>query len=593
MSFNDNTPDDNNVPLPPEFANGQGGNLNDNMLRRAKWLRGFRIDNAHGPQVAIQQVASCVDRATPLIEEMSDISTEIIVTSTERETNYVHCGWSIGAVRTVSPWISSRITANSQLDPDAEGTWYTRMTRSKRFKIQTLLEDLAPVPEFEAAIEEALRQPTIYEKFQAVYRALARWGDVLPLEIELGSSLALSDSDMDRVQFQLPETGGRKYNNITWLSMFKTADITLTGDDLWNDGSWTTTETRDHQWQVITIGKVISTIDLLPGDLQTRLSELYAQRLSYFPAYGIGRIRNCHRTYDDNQHASKTISNVTVRSSDYIELLSITYSDGTTSSRHGGGGHVGTVYKFTLETGEHIIEMLTWTDGNWLFGLQFVTNMGRCSPQYGAHRDIPSIARAKGGVLVGFLSQTNQHPSYKEMFSGVQGIWRRDLLPKIPKEDDVYSEYFGDTHSSWHEPAFNDRVLVGNSKSIYISCVKIWSGDSIDSIQFMYDDSKDGQTFKSMSLRHGGPGGSPNQFVLEDGEHIVTVSGRYGEQRITQLCFATNQGRTSGVFGGGKGQPFSVFAPRDKEGNYFRLQYICGKHSDTWLTGVMFVWTPY
>ncbi|CAE6455356.1 unnamed protein product, partial [Rhizoctonia solani] len=228
MSFNDNTPDDNNVPLPPEFANGQGGNLNDNMLRRAKWLRGFRIDNVHGPQVAIQQVASCVDRATPLIEEMSDISTEIIVTSTERETNYVHCGWSIGAVRTVSPWTSSRIAANNQLEPDAEGTWYTRMTRSKRFKIQTLLEDLAPVPEFEAAIEEALRQPTIYEKFQAVYRALARWGDVLPLEIELGSSLALSDSDMDRVQFQLPETGGRKYNNITWLSMFKTADITLT-----------------------------------------------------------------------------------------------------------------------------------------------------------------------------------------------------------------------------------------------------------------------------------------------------------------------------------------------------------------------------
>ncbi|KDN33540.1 hypothetical protein RSAG8_13372, partial [Rhizoctonia solani AG-8 WAC10335] len=396
-------------------------------------------------------------------------------------------------------------------------------------------------------------------------------------EIEMGSSLALTDTEIDRIQLQLPEAGERSYNNLAWLSTFKTADTTMSGDDLrWSDGNWATMEIRNHEWQVITIGKVVSTIDILPGDLRTRLSELYAQRLSYFPPYGIGRIRHCHRTYDDNQHASKTISSITIRSSDYIELLSITYSDGTTSSRHGGGGNVGTEYKFTLAIGEHITEMLTWTDGNWLFGLQFVTNTGRCSPQYGAHRDIPGVARAKGGVLVGFLSHTSQHPSYKEMFSGVQGIWRHDLLPRIPKEDDVYSEYFGDTHSSWHEDAFNDRVLVANSKSIYISCVKIWSGDGIDSIQFIYNDNKDGQELKSTTLRHGGPGGSPHQFVLEGGEHIVTVSGRYGEQRITQLCFATNRGRTSGVFGDGKGQPFSAFAPRDKDGNYFRLQYICG-----------------
>ncbi|CUA73195.1 hypothetical protein RSOLAG22IIIB_05198 [Rhizoctonia solani] len=589
MDLDGDTDSDNNAPLPPEFANNQGGSSNDNILRSAKWLRGFRVDDVYEPRISIHQVASCVDGAALLIEELGGVSTEVITTSTKRESNYVHRGWSIGAVGTISPWTSSRIAANNQYN--AEGTWHTRITRARRFKVQTLLESLAPVPDFEAAIEEALTQPTTFEKFQGVYRALARWGDVLPLEIEMGFSLALTDTEPDRIQ--LPEGIDRNYNNIAWLSTFKAAGVTISRDDLrWNDANWTTTEIPDHQWQVITIGKVVPTIDLLPGELRTQLSELYMQRLSYFPAYGIGRIRNCHRTYDDNQHASKTISSITVRSSDYIELLSIVYCDGTTSSRHGGGGHVGTEYKFSLATGEHITEMLTWTDGSWLFGLQFVTNMGRCSPQYGAHRDLPSVARSKGGVLVGFLSHTNQHSTYKEMFSGVQGIWRHDLLSKVPKEDDAYSEYFGDTHSSWHEYAFNDRMVVGNSKSIFISCVKIRSGDGIDSIQLVYNENKDGQEINSTSLQHGGPGGIPHQFMLEDGEHIVTVSGRYGDQRITQLCFATNRGRTSGVYGDGKGQSFSAFAPRDKAGNYFRLQYICGKNSDTSLTGIMFAWTP-
>ncbi|KAG8689345.1 hypothetical protein FRC11_003050 [Ceratobasidium sp. 423] len=201
--------------------------------------------------------------------------------------------------------------------------------------------------------------------------------------------------------------------------------------------------------------------------------------------------------------------------------------------------------------------------------------MGRCSPQYGAHHGSPTIARAKGGVLVGFLSHTKLHPGYKEMFTGIQGIWRHDLVPRVPKEDDVYSEYFGDKNQNGR--IFNDRVLVRNSNSIRISSVEVWSGDLIDSIRFTYTDNKDGRELKSSSARHGGSGGSFHKFELDDGEHIVRVSGRHEVNRITQLCFGTSQGRTSEVFGAGKGQSFSALAPRDKDGNYFRLQYICGK----------------
>ncbi|KAG8755478.1 hypothetical protein FRC11_005994, partial [Ceratobasidium sp. 423] len=126
-----------------------------------------------------------------------------------------------------------------------------------------------------------------------------------------------------------------------------------------------------------------------------------------------------------------------------------------------------------------------------------------------------------------------------------------------------------------------------NSNSIRISSVEVWSGESIDSIKFTYTDNKDGRELKSSSTRHGGSGGSFHKFELEDGEHIVRVSGRHEVNRITQLSFGTSQGRTSEVFGAGKGQSFSALAPRDKDGNYFRLQYICGKSNGTSLTGVI------
>ncbi|CUA68621.1 hypothetical protein RSOLAG22IIIB_07997 [Rhizoctonia solani] len=277
----------------------------------------------------------------------------------------------------------------------------------------------------------------------------------------------------------------------------------------------------------------------------------------------------------------------------FIERISITYSDGITSTKHGGSGNAGAEYEFALFTGEYVTEVLIWMQGKYLYGLQFVTSMGRCSNQYGIHFGAPTVARCKGGVLVGFLSHTKLHPEHQEIYRNIQGIWRRDIVPRVPKEDDIYSDYFGDTEENGQ--GFNDRVFVGNSASIRISSVEIWSGEWIVGIRLNYVDIVDGRERRSPTTRRGGPGApgaSYHQFTLEDGEHIVTVSGRNEASCITQLCFVTNRGRTSEVFGGGKGQPFSALAPQDQDGKYFRLQYVCGKSNETALTGVMFVWTP-
>lgn len=49
-----------------------------------------------------------------------------------------------------------------------------------------------------------------------------------------------------------------------------------------------------------------------------------------------------------------------------------------------------------------------------------------------------------------------------------------------------------------------------------------------------------GGTSEIKTARHGSPSDVKKQFVLEPGEHIVGVSGRYDANNISQLCFMTS-----------------------------------------------------
>lgn len=59
--------------------------------------------------------------------------------------------------------------------------------------------------------------------------------------------------------------------------------------------------------------------------------------------------------------------------------------------------------------------------------------------------------------------------------------------------------------------------------------------------------------YGSQCLKHGGQGGSPNQFPLSKDEHIVRVEGKYsswGDGTIMDLLFTTDKKRSFG-----KGRP--------------------------------------
>ncbi|KAG8726167.1 hypothetical protein FRC11_000692, partial [Ceratobasidium sp. 423] len=283
--------------------------------------------------------------------------------------------WSNGAVATISPWTSSRIDATNL--PNPEGDWVTRRTLVTRLRVQVLLEDLAPVPELVAAIEEALDRPTRFEKFQAVYGALNRWGDVVPLDIEIGTSLSLTDAKANFAQvsrpprklpaavdsnvydghIQLPATA---LNNLGHLSTTTTANMIRKGAASnvgWDDAVWAKSDVPATEWQPTRIIAVVPTLSLLANDIQTRLANLHDERLSYDPPLAVDQISWPCKMHDDMKSASRSISKVDMRSGDHIVALSVTYLDGVTS--RAGGGIGGNEQTFVLTEGEHIIEMLT------------------------------------------------------------------------------------------------------------------------------------------------------------------------------------------------------------------------------------------
>ncbi|CAE7148465.1 unnamed protein product [Rhizoctonia solani] len=594
-----------NTPFPPGGATNPSEN--SQILKNAGWLCGFRMDSMDGPRALANQIASYVDGAAPFVEEKDDIITQVITTSRKRESNYVHQGWSAGSIAALSPWTQSRIDATNW--HNMGGNMVTRRSLVVRLRAQVLLEDLCPAPEFVAAIEEALTRPSLFEKFQAVYRALNRWGDVVPLEIEMGSSLSFTDTEANFAL--LPEA--TPFDNFNNISKIKTAHIIRKGtasNAEWSDGSWAMRDgwyirlkgsasgtkstlrlwsVPPSGWRSVRVGAIAPTINLLSDDLQVRLTDLYADVYSYVPAITIGPISSEHKTTDDAINASRTISSVEIRSTNHVIGLAIKYLDGVISR---SGREVGGHHTFALNKGEHIIEMLTYRDDEWLRGIQFVTNTGRCSVVYGKHEGTPTISRSKGGVLVGFSTSSKKHPQHDYLITGAGGIWRYDRMPRVPKENDVYSDCYGSivliTQSS---KCFNDRGLIGNSSSMYISSVEVWSGAMIDSIQLTYTNTKGGQNSKLKTVRHGGLGGNYHRFELGNGEHIVSISGRFNEKAIVQLCFGTSKGRISEVYGGGDGQKFSASSPVGESGDAMRLQYIIGK-SDKELSGIMFAWTP-
>lgn len=92
--------------------------------------------------------------------------------------------------------------------------------------------------------------------------------------------------------------------------------------------------------------------------------------------------------------------------------------------------------------------------------------------------------------------------------------------------------------------AFDDAEACARMNLAFPKQIDFRQGYIVDGLEIHYN---------SRSLKHGGQGGSPNSFPLNEGEHIVRVEGKsdaWGGGTIMDLVFVTDRGRCFG-----KGRP--------------------------------------
>lgn len=136
-------------------------------------LFGTRADDNTAPRRSTIPVAHRGLKSSAHFQDINEIDTEVITTQSERETNYVHKGWSLSAISTASPWIFSRIANNNQANPSVASV--TKRVTVSRLRVDMMLGDLVPVPKFELEVRSALEKQSKAEKFQALYQVFERW----------------------------------------------------------------------------------------------------------------------------------------------------------------------------------------------------------------------------------------------------------------------------------------------------------------------------------------------------------------------------------------------------------------------------------
>lgn len=109
-------------------------------------------------------------------------------------------------------------------------------------------------------------------------------------------------------------------------------------------------------------------------------------------------------------------------------------------------------------------------------------------------------------------------------------------------------------------PEFDDAETCAGMNLDFPKQVEFRQGVIVDGLAFVYS---------SKTLAHGGRGGSPNCFPMQEGEHIVRAEGKFspwGGGTIMDLVFITDKGRS---FGKGRPSPGDegYFDFRAKEGH--------------------------
>ncbi|CAE7203505.1 unnamed protein product [Rhizoctonia solani] len=448
---------------------------NHSSLTKDVNLFGVRIDSNDGPRRSTRQAAQCTPTLQLPIKEMNNIDSEVITTENVRGANYVHKGWLISALPDRYPWIFSRIARNNQVNPITRSI--TKYLIVQKIRVDLSIDDLTPVPALENAFREALEQPTLFEKSQAIYQVFEHWGDVIPLIFDIGISLAVTDSE-EVVKSNL---NNRSYLGLHQLSMSASARVSTQGGDPTilqtedNIQAWLGKLVPAYQWEQVRIVKAVPLTRLLNNGLQSQLANLHQSLTTYCPTT-TNSITLGGTSFDGSSHASKTISSVSVLSDGpYIKTLSVEYTTELSPVKYGDIQN--TNNEFELKDGEYITDIMVSKDQIGVCGIQMCTTSGKTSRYFGSDSGSPIIMRSTGGCLAGFTGIVQA-----DKIHDLQTIWRHDVIGSGLGGERVFSQYYGGVAGT----PFSDWPLVQHSDSAHIKKIRVKCGTYIDGIQAGY-----------------------------------------------------------------------------------------------------------
>ncbi|QRV96327.1 gag-polypeptide of LTR copia-type [Ceratobasidium sp. AG-Ba] len=413
------------------------------VLRGQGFLHGIYVNDGLGPHFSDHTIAKCkLDDSgfwSSRAQEQERQAIEITRTETSRDSNYAHFGWSTAALSKSTPWIKSRMARQNQ--SNESGLWTTKMIATRRLSVDITVDDILPVPGFRKDIEASLNKPTDYERFQGLNAVFERWGDVIAMRFELGTSITITDAS-DTIEYFNMSANLRLED----MSRIPTARISVKGgnenvapEDV---AVWLSDPVPAERWVQIRVSEVVPVTELLPENLQVQVQSLYARLFSYQPEPC--RAISAGYTAKVNEEVWKTIREVTLVTNNAVESLCVEYRDGTLSHEH--GDYSGRKQVFSLREAEFIVEVVAWSDDQRIYGLQFNTSKGRVSHHFGGSDGRPAIFSSYGGALVDLPVETEYDEQYGiDLLRNIKTVWRHDLLPLESTVEQICSDYVGGT----------------------------------------------------------------------------------------------------------------------------------------------------
>ncbi|CAE7064113.1 unnamed protein product [Rhizoctonia solani] len=600
------------------------------------FLTGVLLDPVTGPFTMSRPVATLRHSDTEKITEMNESATEDIYSENELDARYAGFGWPSPSRLPSKPGDVSTLGAQSSL---GNGNWASRRFMVQRVSINLSAEDLRPVDSFVEAVEAALNQETNVLQIQDLRRVFATWGEVIPLNMVAGASLATtgalngpalpnsigspnrpvgvrsfnlndivdqrlgtSGSFIRRVESRVQVTQVRRHIYVFFLTILHVQQGG-SSEVLLNEGyeAWLNSVAETPaSWRVIKIFRVIPITDILGDKLRTKVEQLFANSLIYrSPSvgspHGFG--------FEGVTNSLRTIERITVWFSDSrIRDISIRYVGGLVTGPYAfaNSNPQSPSDVLVLGSGEYVTDMFVWhhTDG-WIAGIQFVKSSMECSPIYGI-RDRQSVTTYPPVLLSGngnaLLGMSGTFTS--DNICQLKAIWRSDVVMKRQRQ--TQTSFTGSNYGN----VFNDLQYLADPATARIAQITARAEGGLANlrlghfsnvinsslrIQTTYVSVVGRGLYRSETPPRGWDTGPESTITLEDGEYIIGVRGSHNHHWMHQIQFITNK-KEHPPLGTDKGNVlFSIDAPKTIDGKTMILHYMAGK-SEGCVHSILFVW---